>query len=220
MKHIKTIRIKRQSLIKLSAIITALLTAILLCSPGWSAAQLVTEFSAEFIENDNGEVTKGKVYIGNEVSRSELNGSDEIIVTRQDKKVIWLIFPKLSRYVEQEFLGAPRQTFIDPGAASDGNVKREFIDYEWIDSYRLRKFLVTAAYPSGETDKYYEWFRDNFPVPVKTASMDGKTYFEYQKIKIGPQDPALFAAPSKRYKQVTMEEIIAAEEEQAKSKKR
>lgn len=200
---------------KLSAILLALLTAFLLCSPAYSAAPQSIEFSAEFVENDNGEVTKGKIYIANGTSRIEMNGGEEIIVTRQDKKVIWLIFPRLSRYVEQEYLGEPQRAYIDPNASPLGNVLREFLGYEWIDSYRLRKFLVTATYPTGDTDKYYEWFRDNFPVPVKTAALDGKTTFEYKKIKIGTQDPGLFTAP-RRYKKVEMEDIIAIEKNEKK----
>lgn len=213
------VKIERNSTIKLSAILTALLTAFLLCSPAWAAGAQGFEFSAEFVENDNGAVTTGKIYITDGASRFETNGGKEIVVTRQDRKVIWLIFPRLSRYVEQEYLGEPQRAFIDPNATTSGNVEREFVEYEWIDSYRLRKFLVTATYPMGGQDRYYEWFRDNFPVPVRTASLDGKTSFEYQKIKIGPQDPGLFNTP-RRYKKVTMEEITAMEEAQERGKKK
>lgn len=206
---------------KLSAVFMALLTAFLLCQPAYSAAaRQETEFSAEFTESDNGVVTKGKIYIAAGASRFETNGGDEIIVTRQDKKVMWMIFPRLSRYVESEFNGDAQRAFIDPTAPASGNIERKFLDYEWVDSYRLRKFLVTATYPGGEKDQYHEWFRDNFPIPVKTASLNGKSFFEYSKIKTGPQDPTLFAEP-KRYKKATMEEIIALEEkEQGKGKKK
>lgn len=185
-----------------------------------SAAQGV-EFQADFIEKDGKEVTKGKIYISDGKSRYETAGSNEIVVTRQDRNVIWLIFPKLSRYVEQEYIGGPRPVYIDPDLPDNDNPKREFLDYEWIDSYRLRKFIVTVEYPGGQQDKYYEWYRDGFPLPVKTASLDGKTSFEYLKIKIGPVDPELFTAP-KSYKQVDMEEVIAADEKNnngAKKKK-
>lgn len=180
-------------------------------APSVAPAAQGVEFQADFVEKDGKEVTKGKVYISDGKSRSETAGSNEIVVTRQDRNVIWLIFPKLSRYVEQEYIGGSRPVYIDPDLPENDNPKREFLDYEWIDSYRLRKFIVTVEYPGGQQDKYYEWYRDGFPLPVKTASLDGKTSFEYLKIKIGPVDPALFTAP-KSYKQVDMEEIIAADE--------
>lgn len=191
-------------------------------APSVASAAKGVEFQADFIEKDGKEVTKGKIYISDGKSRYETAGSNEIVVTRQDKNVIWLIFPKLSRYVEQEYIGGPRPVYIDPDLPDNDNPKREFLDYEWIDSYRLRKFVVTVEYPGGQQDKYYEWYRDGFPLPVKTASLDGKTSFEYLKIKIGPMDPELFTTP-KSYKQVNMEEVIAADETNnngAKNKKK
>lgn len=176
------------------------------------------EFQAEFVEKDHDAVTRGKIYIADGMSRFEVEGGREIIVTRRDKKVIWLIFPRLSRYVEQEYIGEPKQVYIDPSEPAGDNLTREFLGYEWIDSYRLRKFLVTVTYPQGE-DKYYEWFRDNFPVPVKMSSLDGKVSFEYLKIKIGPLDPNLFGTP-KQYKKVEMEEIPDIEAGAAKGKKK
>lgn len=178
------------------------------------------EFRAEFVEKDYDEVTKGKIYIADGVSRYETDNSGEIVVTRRDKKVIWLIFPRFLRYVEQEYIGEPNQVFPDPypDAAARDNLTREFIGYEWADSFRLRKFLVTVKYPQGE-DKYYEWFRDNFPVPVKTSSLDGKVSFEYRNIKTGPQDPNLFVFP-KSYKKVGLEEITAMEKNTEKTQKK
>lgn len=187
--------------------ILAVLALFLFLSPALAAE--VIEFQAEYVERDNGETTRGKIYIADGKSRYETNGGKEIVVTRQDKKIIWLIFPKLAKYVEQPYLGAPQQSFAIPGEEDNGSVTREFIDYEWISSFRLRKFLVTVNYGDGE-DKYYEWLRDGFPVPVKMESLDGKTSFEYQKIKIAPQDPNLFSTP--RYKKADMEEIMAAED--------
>ena len=191
-----------------------ILVMLALCvfrAPSFAAGDMSEkiEFQAEFIEKDNDEVTSGKIYVGDGVSRYETKGGKEIVVTRQDKKVIWLIFPQLSKYVEQSYIGQLQPVFVNPNQSPQDNVTREFLDYEWVNSFRLRKFLVTVHYPQGD-DKYYEWHRDNFPVPVKTESLDGRYSFEYQKIKIAQQDPSLFVTP-RRYKKVEMEEIIAAE---------
>jgi len=176
------------------------------------AADMAAEFSASFIERDAGAEHKGKIYIASDMSRYEIAGSDEIVVTRQDKKVMWLIFPKVKCYVEQEYFGAPKQNISLPQEVDTGDLKREFLGYEMIDSYRLKKFMVTVKYNKGEAvDQYYEWYRDNFPVPVKTQSFDGLSSYEYTNIKLGRPNMELFAEP-KRYKKVTMEEIEAMEE--------
>ncbi|MCE5201231.1 MAG: hypothetical protein LLF78_01780 [Synergistaceae bacterium] len=190
-----------------AAVISALLG---FCAASF-AADMATEFSASFIEKDAGAEQKGKVYIAGDMSRYEIAGSNEIVVTREDKKVIWLIFPKLRRYVEQEYIGAPKQNLSSPQEIDTGDLSREFIGHEMVDSYRLKKFLVTVKYNKGETkDQYYEWYRDNFPVPVKTQSLDGRTSYEYTNIKLGRPNMELFAEP-KGYKKVTIEEIDAME---------
>ena len=81
-----------------------------------------------------------------------------------------------------------------------------------VDSYRLKKFLVTVKYNKGESaDRYYEWYRDNFPVPIKTESLDGKTSYEYVSIKLG-RPPVEFFSQPKGYKKITMEELSEIED--------
>ncbi len=192
--------------------ILALLTVcVLLAFFGASFANDAIEFSSVFIEKDSGKTQKGKVYIAKDMSRYEVEGSGEIVVTRQDKKVIWLIFPKLRRYVEQPLIGEPQQNLSRMQEIDTGDLSREFIGHEMVDSYRLKKFLVTVKYNNGENkDQYHEWYRDNFPVPVKTESLDGQTSYEYLNIKFGKPNIELFAEP-KRYKKITIEELGAME---------
>ena len=184
--------------------------------PAPSVASDAVEFSALFIERDNGTEQRGKIYVAENMSRYELQGSNEVVVTRHDKKVIWLIFPKLRKYVEQPYLGEPKQNYSGANEGDTGDLSREFIDHEMEDSYRLKKYLVTVKYNNGESvDRYYEWYRDNFPVPVKTESLDGKTSYRYLNIKMG-RPPVEFFSQPKGYKKITMEELAGLEESPAK----
>ena len=196
-----------------------LMLALLLFSviiPAPSVASDAVEFSALFIERDNGTEQRGKIYVAENMSRYELQGSNEVVVTRHDKKVIWLIFPKLRKYVEQPYLGEPKQNYSGAHESDTGDLSREFIDHEMEDSYRLKKYLVTVKYNNGESvDRYYEWYRDNFPVPVKTESLDGKTSYRYLNIKMG-RPPVEFFSQPKGYKKITMEELAGLEESPAK----
>lgn len=196
-----------------------LMLALLLFSviiPAPSVASDAVEFSALFIERDNGTEQRGKIFVAENMSRYELQGSNEVVVTRHDKKVIWLIFPKLRKYVEQPYLGEPKQNYSGAHESDTGDLSREFIDHEMEDSYRLKKYLVTVKYNNGESvDRYYEWYRDNFPVPVKTESLDGKTSYRYLNIKMG-RPPVEFFSQPKGYKKITMEELAGLEESPAK----
>ena len=180
------------------------------------------EFSAEFVEKDGSEVTKGKVYMANGLSRYEVNGSGVVEVTRGDKKVMWTIFPRRKVYAEEEFFGIPSVGTAAQTAApkSTGDLSREDLGYEMVDSYRLRKYLVTVKYNKGETqDRYYEWYRSGFPVPVKTENLSGTVSYEYKKLKLGPQDPSLFQEP-RGYRKVSAEELKQLEAQWEETRKK
>ena len=187
-----------------------------------SACADALEFSAEFREKLGDEVREGKIYVTADKSRYEVEGAETIEITRADKKVMWVIFPKRRVYVEEEFWGFPLGTSLENSGerSGGGDLSREDLGYETIDTFRLKKYLVTVKYNNGETeDKYYEWYRSDFPIPVKTESLNGYMSYEYRRIKFTTLDPNLFNPP-KRYKKVTTEELIELEKQWERSEKR
>ena len=111
---------------------------------------LALDFSAEFVEKDGDSVRKGKIYMTGQKSRFEMEGMDSIEVTRADKKVMWIIFPKKRVYVEEEFWGVIPGDVKETNAAKDtGDLSRKDLGYEMVDSYRLSTTNGTAAaFPS------------------------------------------------------------------------
>lgn len=180
--------------------------------PLQDTSNMAQEFSATFVEKFFDEVQTGKLYVAKDRTRYEVAGKDEIVVTRADLKVMWLIFPKLRAYVEQPYDIPQSQSFGRPEELHTGDLSREFVDYEWVDSYRLRKFLVTVKYANDGQDQYYEWYRDNFPLPLKTESLNGQVSYEYKEIKLKMPDPELFSKPGRRYKKMTLEQVMELEE--------
>ena len=201
--------------------IRAAAAAVILLTTVFACAASAVDFSAEFTEKEGETTRKGRIYVAAEKSRFELDGTGEIEVTRADKKVMWLIFPKKKVYVEEEFFGAVSYGRTDDTPKDTGDLSREDLGYETVDTYRLKKYLVTVKYNKGETeDRYYEWRRSDFPVPVKTESLNGEYSCEYKKIKFGPQDPGLFNEP-KNYRKISIEELDEMEGAgQKKSKKK
>lgn len=189
-----------------------LVILLIFCRPSLSLSSDSVEFSALFIEKDGDELQRGKIFVSDKMSRYEIEGSGEVIVTRRDKNVIWLIFPKLRKYVEQPSIGEPVKSYAGGQEVDTGDLSKEFIGHETVDTYRLKKFLVTVKYNNGENeDRYYEWYRDNFPVPVKTQSIDGKISYEYINIKFGSPPAELFSEP-RGYKKITPDELAEMEE--------
>lgn len=189
-------------------IFTVLLVIVLSAAPSFGiGANEQRNFSAEFVEKYGDTVREGKVYFSGEMSRHEFPSAGEILVTRRDKKVIWLIFPKERKYVESPY-NFEYGEYYGPSVAGD-DLKKEFVGHETIDTFWLKKYKVTVTYFAGEVrgeDSYYEWYRTDFPFPVKTESLDGSTSFEYRKIKFGEQSPSLFTEP-KRYEKISESEL-------------
>ena len=187
-----------------------------------AACAQALEFSAEFREKLGDDVREGKIYVTADKSRYEVEGAETIEITRADKKVMWVIFPKRRVYVEEEFWGFPLGTSLENSRekSGSGDLSREDLGYETIDTFRLKKYLVTVKYNGGETeDKYYEWYRSDFPIPVKTESLNGYMSYEYRRIKFTTLDPNLFEPP-KRYKKITTEQLIELEKQWERSEKK
>ena len=183
-----------------------------------SARADALEFSAEFREKLGDEVREGKIYVTADKSRYEVEGADTIEITRADQKVMWVIFPKRRVYVEEEFWGFPLGTSLENSGerSGGGDLTREDLGYETIDTFRLKKYLVTVKYNGG---KYYEWYRSDFPIPVKTESLNGYMSYEYRRIKFTTLDPNLFNPP-KRYKKITTEQLIELEKQWERGEKK
>ncbi|MEG1641675.1 MAG: hypothetical protein RR272_01040 [Synergistaceae bacterium] len=170
----------------------------------------VTEYSAIYIEKDATTTTQTKVYVARNMMRQDLKNGEEIIVTRYDKKEMYIIYPKIRRYILEEYPGQAPVIETKPQEGTFGDMTRKFIDYETINTYRMKKYLVTIKYRGKKenTYQYYEWYQDNFPLPVKTQDLKGVSETEYTKIKLRKPDIELFMKP-KSYKQTNIGEINA-----------
>ena len=199
--------------------IPAAVAAAILLVTAFACAAAALDFSAEFVEKEGETTRRGKLFMTSEKSRFELDGTGEIEVTRADKRVMWLIFPKKKVYVEEAFSGALLSALPEGTPKDTGDLSREDLGYEIVDTFRLRKYLVTVKYNNGEAeDRYYEWRRSDFPIPVKTESLNGEYSCEYKKIKFAPQDPNLFNEP-KGYRRISIEELEELEAKQNSKKK-
>ncbi len=186
--------------------LTALLLLSCLAGTVFASTSGITEFKAVTVECEDGAESSGKVWITNEKSRREFNNGTEIVITRNDLKRTWFIYPQIKCYVETPSYGTFADFTKPDDNANTGDLQRKFIGYEERDSFRMKKYLVTVRYRQFDTeDKYYEWMRSDFPVPVRTESIDGSNWTEYRNISRGQIDPAVFERP-KIYKLVSAED--------------
>lgn len=185
---------------------SALLLILLFSTAAAASFSAMTEFKAIIVEYEEGQKTENPVWITKDKSRREFDEGREIIVTRNDLKVTWFIYPQIRCYVEIPALGTFANFNMPDEKADTGDLKREFLNYEERDGFKMKKYLVTVKYSGfNSEDKYYEWTRNDFPVPVRTESVAGNSWTEYKKISRGPIDYKLFDTP-RGYKKVSEED--------------
>ena len=171
------------------------------------------QFMADYIETDHGEKVEGTLFKGEHATRFEVKSGKKkntIQVTRYDKGLVWVIDLDKKTYHESyvpnlsNIYGEAREPII---VANGANFTRDLVGEEKVDSYNMRKFVVKCTYKLKDVevnDVYYEWYRTDFPLPVKTSNMDGTVTTEYKNITFRSLDPTLFETP-KGFKKITEE---------------
>ena len=186
-------------------IAVALFFALLFARAAYCSVAGITEFKAVVVECEDGVETASRIWVTGDRSRRDFKNGKEIVVTRNDLKLTWFIYPQIKSYVEMPAYGTFANFNIPDENADTGDLTRKFLKYDERDSFRMKKYLVTVKYKNYNTeDSYYEWTRNDFPIPVRTESLDGKNWTEYTKISRGPIDYTLFDKP-KRYKKISTE---------------
>jgi outer membrane lipoprotein-sorting protein len=159
-------------------------------TPGLARA---AEFSATVVSRQDSKESRGKVYLQGPKLRREENTPEGLTITiaRQDRGVMWLLVPGQQKYMEiplaKSDLG---QVMAMPRKAT----QMKPLGKEMVSGYETEKFETTVK-GEGRTARVYLWVSKKLGVPIKMASVDGKSSMEYRDIKEGGVPPAIFEIP-------------------------
>ena len=154
---------------------------------GVAAAQ---GFSADVVTYYGQETMKGKIFATYNKMRLESGGT--ISITRQDKKLVWLLMPTEKMYMEQSI----RLQNLIPGTdLSADEMERTLLGSEMVNSYQTQKYRVTLKI-DRQKQTVLEWLAADSGLPVKMATEDGKWVQEYRNVVTGDPDPGLFEIPA------------------------
>lgn len=157
---------------------------------GLAASAAAMTFSADLYSSDG---HNGKIYMDTDKIRVETK--EMISITRQDKKLIWLLMPEEKMYMEQVLHSAAmNQKHLPANDSGASDVEREFIFRETINGYGADKYKITI----NKQSSYYEWVSSDpgITMAVKTAAIDGSWWTEYRNISLGNLNPSLFEVPA------------------------
>lgn len=157
------------------------------------------EYSADsYMEFEQG-VMKGKVFHapGKERREQDASGMKQVIITRMDKKVVWILMPEDKSYMEQPIKEAMEKQH-DP---MEYDYEYTVIGPEKVNGMDTTKSRITAKTRNGMVFEGFMWAtKDGILVKMDATAKDknsrNRVKTELKNIKIGKVDASLFEVPS------------------------
>ena len=134
------------------------------------------------------------------VSRMEMaeQGQRMVTIIRPDRNLAWTLMVDQQMYIETAMNTLPPEARGDfAKAMTDPNVKSEteLVGAELVGGYQCQKYRYRTTV-QGQTYTGMVWLAtalNNFP--IKSVNDQTGAMVEYENIKLGPPDPALFELP-------------------------
>jgi len=145
----------------------------------------------------------GRVYATPDKERREIEmmGRRNVLITRRDKGVTWILMAEQAMYMERPIRHGGDDD-PDPFADWDnGNLKMTKLGTEKVNGVKATKYRVELDNDHGGRDHGLLWLtKDNIPVRLEaTDTSEGApshVTMDYKNLKVGKQDPQLFEIPA------------------------
>lgn len=148
------------------------------------------EFSADIVSSNRGGVYTARIFMG--IDKNRVESEESIVISRMDKKVVWILMPAQKTYMEQSLDSGK---VISTTEKIEGEVERTLLGKENVNGRSADKYKVTYEL-NGVESSMYQWIDPSLRLPVKTAAIDGSWTTEYRNIRSGHQPEDLFEIPA------------------------
>jgi hypothetical protein len=154
------------------------------------------EYSADSITETADGVVEGRVHVapGKERRETVIDGDKAVLITWEDKKALWMLFPEEKAYLETKPGESP-----DKGDLSGFQVEQTVVGPEKVDGIDTVKSKIVAKGPQGKYGGFWWTTPDGIVVKVEMLSVEkgskDRIKMQLKNLKIGRQDPSLFEVP-------------------------
>jgi len=158
------------------------------------------EFSADSYVQTGNYTSESKIYRSIDKERRELDLGDskQVVISRMDKNVIWMLMPAQKMYMEMSL--SDQKAKQRAGDFSYEEVTRTVLGEEMVEGMKTTKSKINVKDSSGTTFQGFMWTtKDGITMKMNTVTV-GKTQpfqikMHLKNVKIGKQDPNLFEIP-------------------------
>lgn len=158
------------------------------------------EYSADSSMETKAGAMNGRVYFapGKERREMEQRGKKMITITRQDKKVTWMLMPEQKMYMEMPMEGGRSS---NPENISSYKIDATVVGPETVNGVKTTKNKVVMTDSKGTKMGGFMW-RTQDGIAVKTdilaigSGSKMRMKSELTNLKVEHQDPALFEIPA------------------------
>lgn len=155
-----------------------------------ASAAYAGDFSADVVSSSQGGPSTGRLWVSGDKSRMEM--PRVTIISRMDKKVVWVLMSSQKMYIEQPI---NLQTVASTQDKIYGEIERTAEGNENISGRSTTKYRIIFE-ANGKRESIFQWIDKSAHIPVKTSAIDGSWSSESRNIQLGPQDPTLFEIPA------------------------
>lgn len=148
------------------------------------------DFSAEMVSTMKGEKPAAGKFFSSGDRKFRMEMKDAVVITRLDKKLVWILMPAEKLYMEQPV----RPENVVAGETYPGETERKFLGTEAVEGRAAKKYKVSYRI-DGRTESVYQWMDDSLGLALKTADVNGKWSVLFRDVKVAPQPPGLFELP-------------------------
>ncbi|MGH9805449.1 MAG: M48 family metalloprotease [Candidatus Acidiferrales bacterium] len=153
-------------------------------------------FSADMISTYEGKKHRMKVYSRERAFRMEVSegGAGSISIMRYDRRLMWAVIPDQKMYMEMPM--QPGRSLNEAAYDPEAKVEREVLGTEKVGPYTCVKARVKVT-SQGNTYSGLQWAAQELEgFVVKMVDEKSGATVEYENVKLGAPDAALFEPPA------------------------
>lgn len=181
-------------------LLLTLLLFLAFCAPALSGRlpEPMVEYSADTLTRSEGMLTRGRVYHAPYMERREerVSGRRQVVITRMDLKLVWILMPDEKTYAEvpvSEAMGRSRNP-------ADLDYKYTTVGPEFVNGVLTTKSAMEATGPDGTGYEGYIWVTGEGILVKMTTRARGAQGAEFstelKNIKTGTLPRSLFKVPA------------------------